>query len=43
MVRYPWIANNKFIEDGNVVFVNDFVDGVLVEHCVEKSRERAGL
>ena len=40
---YPWIAGKTFADPGTVVFLNDFVDGVLVEHAVEVSRQRAGL
>ncbi|GAA5891838.1 hypothetical protein JCM6882_007378 [Rhodosporidiobolus microsporus] len=42
-VTYPWIAERAFLEDGPVVFLNDFVDPALVEHCVEKSRERVAI
>ncbi|KAI5476591.1 hypothetical protein MNV49_007478 [Pseudohyphozyma bogoriensis] len=42
-VTYPWIAANTFLEPGNVIFLNDFVDGALVEHAVEKTRERIEL
>ncbi|KAL8293568.1 hypothetical protein RQP46_000269 [Phenoliferia psychrophenolica] len=40
---YPWIATKTFNDPGNVVFLNDFVDGVLVEHAIDVSRQRAGL
>ncbi|KAM0752878.1 PLC-like phosphodiesterase [Meredithblackwellia eburnea MCA 4105] len=40
---YPWIAGKTFDDPGNVILLNDFVDGVLVEHALDVSRRRAGL
>ncbi|GAA5932339.1 hypothetical protein JCM1841_000853 [Sporobolomyces salmonicolor] len=42
-VTYPWLASKAFIEPGFVVFLNDFVDGCLVEHALEKTKERIHL
>ncbi|GAA5866090.1 hypothetical protein JCM1840_003403 [Sporobolomyces johnsonii] len=42
-VTYPWLATKAFIEPGLVVFLNDFVDGCLVEHALEKTKERVNL
>ncbi|KAH8925834.1 hypothetical protein BT69DRAFT_1331818 [Atractiella rhizophila] len=38
---YSWIGNHDFDDPGNPVFLNDFVDGALVEHCIEVSKQRA--
>lgn len=40
---YPWIESHTFQDPGNVIFLNDFVEGVLVEHCIEVSKQRAGV
>lgn len=40
---YPWIAQTSFEEPGNVIFLNDFCDGALVDHAIDVSRQRAGL
>ncbi|KAL8276095.1 hypothetical protein RQP46_011510 [Phenoliferia psychrophenolica] len=42
-VTYSWIAGLTFIDAGNVIFLNDFVDGALVEHAVEKTKERCTI
>ncbi|SDA03124.1 BZ3500_MvSof-1268-A1-R1_Chr11-1g03316 [Microbotryum saponariae] len=42
-VTYPWLQSHKFEQSGLVVLLNDFVEGVLVEHAVEISKQRAGL
>ncbi|GAA5991978.1 hypothetical protein JCM11641_005333 [Rhodosporidiobolus odoratus] len=42
-VTYPWLAQRAFVEAGLVIFLNDFVDPALVEHCVEKSKERIAV
>lgn len=42
-VTYPWIASTEFDEPGNVVFLNDFCDGALVDHAIDVCRRRAGL
>ena len=40
---YPWVAGKRFEDPGLVVLLNDFCDGVLVEHALAKSWERSGL
>ncbi|KAI5475561.1 hypothetical protein MNV49_001157 [Pseudohyphozyma bogoriensis] len=40
---YPWIASHTFEDPGNVIFLNDFVDGALVEHAIEVSKQRSGF
>ncbi|OAV87089.1 hypothetical protein PTTG_02317 [Puccinia triticina 1-1 BBBD Race 1] len=40
---YSWVKGRHFIEPGLVVLLNDFVDSVLTEHAIEKSKIRAGL
>ncbi|KAA1129525.1 hypothetical protein PGTUg99_026073 [Puccinia graminis f. sp. tritici] len=40
---YTWVKGRHFIEPGLVVLLNDFVDSVLTEHAIEKSKIRAGL
>lgn len=40
---YNWVKGRHFIEPGLVVLLNDFVDSVLTEHAIEKSKLRAGL
>ncbi|EGG08428.1 uncharacterized protein MELLADRAFT_84590 [Melampsora larici-populina 98AG31] len=40
---YRWIRERHFVEPGLVVLLNDFVDPVLTEHAIEKSKIRAGL
>lgn len=40
---YPWIAQTSFEEPGNVIFLNDFCDGALVDHAIDVCRRRAGL
>lgn len=40
---YPWIAGARFEDPGLVVLLNDFCDGVLVEHAIAKSWQRSGL
>ncbi|KAM0791848.1 hypothetical protein ACM66B_004105 [Microbotryomycetes sp. NB124-2] len=42
-VTYPWLATHDFHEPGNIVLLQDFVEGVLVEHAIDISRRRAGL
>ncbi|KAM0749797.1 hypothetical protein T439DRAFT_39678 [Meredithblackwellia eburnea MCA 4105] len=42
-VTYKWIDDTTFIEPGNVIFLNDFVDGALVEQALEKSQERCDI
>lgn len=38
-VTYPWLASRTFEEPGNVVLLNDFVDGVLVRLCLVVVRQ----
>lgn len=42
-VTYPWVASKTFAEPGNIVLLQDFVEGLVVEHAREVSRQRAGL
>ncbi|KAK4046946.1 hypothetical protein OIV83_005737 [Microbotryomycetes sp. JL201] len=42
-VTYPWLASHEFHEPGTIVLLQDFVEGVLVEHAIDISRRRAGL
>ncbi|KAK4048970.1 hypothetical protein OIO90_005605 [Microbotryomycetes sp. JL221] len=42
-VTYPWLTTHEFKEPGTVVLLQDFVEGVLVEHAIDISRRRAGL
>ncbi|KAG9039980.1 hypothetical protein FRB95_004452 [Tulasnella sp. JGI-2019a] len=41
-VTYPWIESKTFNEPGNIILLNDFVEGLLVEHAIMKSKDRAG-
>jgi hypothetical protein len=38
---YPWVAENSFGNQGLVVFLNDFVDGVLTERAIAVTAARA--
>ncbi|MBW0466480.1 hypothetical protein O181_006195 [Austropuccinia psidii MF-1] len=40
---YAWVRERHFIEPGLVVLLNDFVDSVLTEHAIEKSKIRGGF
>jgi len=40
---YPWIASKTFEEPGNVILLNDFVEGALVDLAIAKSWERSGF
>ncbi|KAI8454583.1 PLC-like phosphodiesterase, partial [Phakopsora pachyrhizi] len=44
-VTYDWIRQRHFIEPGEIIYcsLNDFVDSVLTEHAIEKSKIRAGF
>lgn len=40
---HPYIQTKEYKDAGNVVFLADFVDGVLVETALTVSRQRAQM